>query len=190
MDNLTLKKLFDVSEYYEKLRNFENVIFSYKGQMSGKMLDEILEHMSDKLSDRESHIKLRRRVSIIAVEILQNVYHHYAAVTEGDSQHSPVIFMLGKNEDAYFIQSGNFVSVQKASYLKEKIDYVNSLSLEELKSKYREILSNGDFSEQGGAGLGIIDIVRKSGQPLDYKFVESDNKQIFFELKINVPLIA
>lgn len=188
--NIPLKKLFDVSKYYEELRQLDNVIFSYKGEISSKMMDEILELTEAKLTKGESQVKIRRRVHIIAVEILQNVYHHSESSGNDHFVDASVIFVLGRDEESYFVQAGNFIPLEKAAFLKEKIDFVNTLTNAELKSKYREILSDGNFSEQGGAGLGIVDIARKSGQRLTYKFVESDGHQVFFELKINVPVKA
>jgi hypothetical protein len=52
---------------------------------------------------------------------------------------------------------------------------------------YREVLSNGEFSHKGGAGLGIIDISIKSGSQLHYSFSQvNDNSSFYvFEVCIN-----
>jgi hypothetical protein len=60
------------------------------------------------------------------------------------------------------------------------------MSKEELKTYYKEVLSNGVMSEKGGGGLGMIDIARKSGSKLDYKFSVVDEKFSFFSLSIKV----
>ncbi|WP_345368886.1 SiaB family protein kinase [Algivirga pacifica] len=185
-------KKFDVNKHYDELRQLDDVIFSYKGQMNVDLLDEILEHMSEKLVDTKGQVYSLKRVHIIAVEILQNLFHHYETYNSPDGQESTdnlVVFILGKEEDAFFIQSGNFVSHDRATFLQSKIEEVNGLSPEELRKLYREILSNGNFSAHGGAGLGILDIARKSAQPIIYQFKEYREDRLFFELKVRIPAV-
>ena len=70
--------------------------------------------------------------------------------------------------------------------LRARLDEVNSLNKEELKEYYKRILNNGEMSMKGGGGLGMIDIARKTGEKLDYNFLEIDNKVSFFTLNIKV----
>ena len=55
-----------------------------------------------------------------------------------------------------------------------------------LKVYYKEVLNNGEMSAKGGGGLGMIDIARKSGKKLEYKFDNVDNEYSFFSLNIKV----
>ena len=58
---------------------------------------------------------------------------------------------------------------------------------DELRSFYKEILDNGSYSNKGTAGLGIVDIVRKSGQPLRCRFDFSNDKYCFATLETRIP---
>jgi hypothetical protein len=60
------------------------------------------------------------------------------------------------------------------------------MSKDELKEYYKEILNNDEFSDKGGGGLGMIDIARKSGQKLNFNFIEVDNQYSFFSLSIKI----
>ena len=60
------------------------------------------------------------------------------------------------------------------------------MSKEELKEFYKKTLNNGQMSKKGGGGLGMIDIARKTGEKLDYNFLEIDNKVSFFTLNIKI----
>ena len=42
------------------------------------------------------------------------------------------------------------------------------------------------ISDKGGAGLGFIDIARKTGSPLEYHFEPLDDKNSFFLLKTSI----
>lgn len=182
----------EVNSLYEKLKGRNgNKLFAFKGIMNDDILGEILSRVEDTLSEHESLMKLQRRINVIAVEILQNIFHHFEGIDSKTVLEPPsniVLFLLSKDKNAYYIVAGNYVPIETANFLKERIDSINELSVDELKKRYRKVLSNGDFSEQGGAGLGIIDIARKSGQKLDYEFSSTNETHSFFTIKVSVPI--
>ena len=104
---------------------------------------------------------------------------------KGDKNRS-AIFMIAKNSGAYNIITGNYILNENIHGLKTRLDEVNSLSKEELKDYYKSVLNNGEMSLKGGGGLGMIDIARKTGEKLEYDFLEIDNKVSFFTLNIKV----
>ena len=55
-----------------------------------------------------------------------------------------------------------------------------------LKQMYKKQINEGKISSRGGAGLGLIDIARKSGQKLKYQFLDLNNNYYFFILEIEV----
>ncbi len=82
--------------------------------------------------------------------------------------------------------TGNFIRNDKISLVKDKIDFINTLNKEELKEHYKTARLNSVISDVGGAGLGFIDMVRKSGNKLDYKFYETDADFSFFVLNSKI----
>ncbi len=94
--------------------------------------------------------------------------------------------MIGKNKNVYTIITGNYIINENVHGLKTRLDEVNSLTKEELKEYYKKVLNNGEMSLKGGGGLGMIDIARKTGEKLDYNFLDIDNKVSFFTLNIKV----
>ena len=119
------------------------------------------------------------------VECLQNVVKH-ADAFKGDGTNKSAIFMIGKKEDEYIIMSGNAIKNENINSLAERLDSINNLDKEGLKSMYKDIIKNTSISEKGGAGLGFIDMARKSGNKLDYKFFEMKEGISFFCLKSTV----
>ena len=57
---------------------------------------------------------------------------------------------------------------------------------DEFKNYYQDVLSNGTLSEKGTAGLGMIDIARKSGNKLEYQFLPINDTNSFFCLNIKI----
>jgi hypothetical protein len=81
---------------------------------------------------------------------------------------------------------GNYIKNEAVRELRERIDKINELDYEELKKLYRFKLENGSFHAGGGAGLGIIDIARKSGTKISYNFEVINTSYSFFSLNIAV----
>lgn len=61
--------------------------------------------------------------------------------------------------------------------------------IQELKKLYRATLQQNPNEESKGAGLGIIDIARKSGKPIHYDIQTIDEKHSFFSLKAEIELL-
>lgn len=60
------------------------------------------------------------------------------------------------------------------------------LGKEVIRKEYQEQLVNGKLSEVGGAGLGFIDIARKSGKQMEYCFSPKDDERLFFTFNVKV----
>jgi hypothetical protein len=163
---------------------------SYKGAASNDLLTSILAIAQSKLAEVENKSVVKKRVFTILVEIIQNIYHHFAAV-EIDNLHEDdsIAFILSKIDDTYIIITGNYVARGDVAALKSRIDEVNAMNAEQLKEKYRETLNTGEVSAKGGAGLGIIDIARRSGSKLEYSFREYSPKYSFFSLTVKISAI-
>jgi hypothetical protein len=135
----------------------------------------------------ESSIK--RKVFNVMVECLQNIVKHSEDYEEADKRLN-AIFMIGKHQDEYIIMSGNPIYSKNVSVLQEKLDKINSLDKEGLKTLYKDIIKGTNISEKGGAGLGFVDMARKSGQKLEYDFTEIDSEVAFFSLKTTISRVA
>ena len=94
--------------------------------------------------------------------------------------------MIAKTSEAYIITTGNYMISSDVPSLKDKLDLVNSMDKAELKAYYKLVLSEGTMSSKGTAGLGMIDIARKSGEKLDYNFLSINDKTSFFSLAVKI----
>ena len=94
--------------------------------------------------------------------------------------------MVVKSNTAYEVISGNFIKQSNTDHLKKRIEEINQLTTDELRDKYRSKLDEGVFSETGRAGLGIMDMVRKSGQPLQFGFNSINDEYAYFSLQVNI----
>ncbi|MCX7954424.1 MAG: SiaB family protein kinase [Bacteroidales bacterium] len=158
-----------------------NLGYIYKGIFTPEVTDTVLFLTENKLEKQEESSKLKKRVYHILVEALQNVVRHQAKDEKRNPFHDS-LFLIQKIENRYVITTGNIVKTENIPFLQAFIDKINTLSKEELKEYYMKILEEGTFSEKGGAGLGLLDIARKSGNKLLYKFVPFSKDHSYFYL--------
>jgi hypothetical protein len=175
----------DVFDIYDKMER-NNILLSFKGEITSELLTSILQIMENKMDNMQEEPKMKKKVYNVLVECLQNLYHHLDEVNETDDKIRSAIFTIGKLDNKYSIITGNYILNENISGLRNRLDEVNSLSKEQLKEYYKKVLNNGEMSLKGGGGLGMIDIARKTGEKLEYNFLEIDNKVSFFTLNIKV----
>jgi hypothetical protein len=167
----------------------DNVILSFKGMVTSELLDSVLQIMESKMEHIEESRKVRKKVYNILVECLQNLHHHIVVESEGqknDLTTKSALLMVARTEDYYEIKTGNYILNSQVESLKVKLELINSMTKEELKLYYQYVLQEGSLSEKGTAGLGMIDIARKSGNKLNFEFLEVDSVNSFFCLNVKI----
>lgn len=177
----------EVYDIYKKLEE-RNVLLSFKGMITSELLTTILQIMESKMDHIDENPKVKKKVFNILVECLQNLYHHIDQddVVAIPAEERSALLMISKTADTYQITTGNYMRASDAPGLKEKLELVNGMDKEELKAYYKHVLSEGNMSSKGTAGLGMIDIARKSGEKLEFDFLTINDKTSFFSLTVKI----
>ncbi len=179
---------FSLNKWYADKKVGE-VVLEYSGSITSDVIDKALEEMESQLNLKQETNQIRKKVFNVFVECLQNMYHHIDSLpalseTVGNDSFGAVI--LSKEKTSYRISTGNFIRSEQVTQIKDRIDQVNSLSEIELRMLYRDILNNNEISVKGGGGLGMLDIVRKAGNKLEYYFYPYSNDLVFFALDVYI----
>jgi hypothetical protein len=157
----------------------QNITTIYHGNFDQDMIKSVLGMTERKLKQEKVDESIKKKLFNIMIEGLQNIAKHQLEV---DHYHHPFL-MIAHDPDNYHVVTGNFIANDKIETLKGKIDKINSLSREELKEYYKEARLSSVISSVGGAGLGFIDMARKSGNKLNYNFYEMNNEHSLFILQ-------
>ncbi len=178
-------------DLYNKIYN-ENVLLMYKGAITFDLVTSVIETLDKKIAVLEPNKKIQKLFYSAAVESIHNLYHHmdevkgsFKEISEHDAK-SGLITVIAK-EKYYNILTGNFVPEEKVNGMKARIDEINATNKDGLRTLYKDTLSNGEFSDKGTAGLGLIQLARKTGEKLNYKFdkVNDEYSYFTFQIKIN-----
>lgn len=176
---MTTKTIYEFYKLLEK----DNISFSYRGSFSNNVLTMATQLIKDNLD--EEHSRLRNKLSFLMIESFQNI-SRYADRENTELDKNSEFFMTRNIDDTFYIISANLIDNNKIPYVKEQLEKVNTLDKKELNKLYREVLTNKQINEKGGAGLGFIEMVRKTKGKLPFDFVKIDEEQSMFFMQIEL----
>jgi len=163
----------------------QKLILVYQGDFTQETTKSILTMAERSLEASEEDPAIKRKVFNVMVEALQNIVKHNEEI-DASERRNAAIFLIGKESNRYTIMSGNPIPSTGISPLKETLEEINALDKEGLKDLYKKIIQDATISDKGGAGLGFVDMARKSGEKLWFDFPKMSEDCAFFCLKVNV----
>lgn len=161
-----------------------NAMLVYVGSFGQDTVKSMLKYIESKLEGSGVNDLVRKKIFNVMTEMLQNITKHQQ---KSDSQiPGNAVFVMGETEEGYYLLTGNMAADSIEKPLSEKLSHINSLSKEELKELYKKARLESTISDVGGAGLGFIDMVRKSENPLKFSFTQQPENITFFTLQANI----
>lgn len=158
----------------------------YMGGFDDHFTDILIE-VNDAASTQDKK-STRKKVSYLIAECFQNIVRH--ADPDGDFEGShithPKMFALRHHKGTYLMSTSNIVHKTKLDKLEQALESLQNLGPEELKKIYLNSLQTGGHNEAGGAGLGLIEMARKSKKAPSYHFEDINQSFTNFFMQIEV----
>ena len=175
------KGLENLFEYYKELEK-DRLSFIFNGDVSDDITDGIIRITEFNVNNFEALANLSKRISFIMVECFQNVVRHGLKADQGsEKEKAGGLFAARLMGEANYVSSINLIDIEEVELLREKLNQLNSIEKDKLKALYLEVLNNAELSAKGGAGLGLIQLARKAGQPISFDFQDiSDHLSNFY----------
>lgn len=160
--------------------------YVYNGAFTQALSDRILSFAESAVDSHAESTKVKKKLYFVMVESLQNVARHSEVTPEVEQGASSFFIIQSLNKD-YYLTSANTIQKTEIESLRSKLEHVNSLDKDALKTYSNDILTQGTFSEKGGAGLGLVEMARKSGNKLAFDFsdINAAISYFYFQLKIS-----
>ena len=149
------------------------------GSFSADDVNGIAFELEQKLRDAGERKGIVKRLFSILIEALQNIRLHGEPHPNGKEEAYVVVTRI---EEGYLIQTANLALDENVSPLSARLNYLNNLEATELKQHYVDVLTNGQISHKGGAGLGFITIAMKSKNSLEFSFKPYNEGLQLFEV--------
>ena len=167
-------------EDYQEL-GAESVLMFYKGAISQETLVDLGSFLRSSLCGSK---EIKNLFSIF-VEMAHNILHYSAERKVIDKYGRGVgvgVFLVRESQDRYMISSGNLIDNGDLPDIRERVEEIHALDGEGLRRLYKERRKSGRHRTSKGAGLGLIEIARKSRQPLEVSFHDYNERFTFFSL--------
>ena len=174
----------DVTERFLTILRKNKVNLIYCSQFTGQKAFDLIGIIENLRLVGDRDILVRKRIFIVLVELLQNIHHH--AAESGETGEKTGILLLGADPHVTKIATGNLIRNDEVEPVLTHFDHLNSLDRKGLEALYKEKLGNRDFSEPTKNGIGLVDLLLKSGHPIIYKCIRVDERRSFLSIEIIV----
>lgn len=168
-----------VYERYSNLR-VKDISVVFEGQITHQVMKTLTTLVEEQLDDVEDD-RVLRRVYHVMVESLQNINRHAESYEYRGHPYPGVgLVLVAKNKERFQVTTGNIIETGHVEEISLFLGKLNVMDADALDDLYKKQMREGILSPKGGAGLGFIDIRRKTGNLLDFSFVKIDNETTFF----------
>jgi hypothetical protein len=160
----------------------DRLMFVYRGIVTNENSVPLLMLLEKEMEHSDFGFTGRKRLFMFVLESLQNVSRH--SMNSKHANMSMVVY--SKASSGYTVTTGNVIPDSRIEDLRKRLEEINNLRSAEIRNVYRQMLSSAEFSNKGGAGLGLIEMARKTGNRLDYDFVPLKDDHSYFVLSKTV----
>lgn len=159
----------------------EEIFLQYKGPVQYDTIGFLISELKEKMFENQVKQSVYKKVLMVMIETLENVfkYHEFFEKDKHIIKEFPPRLVISKSPDYFRIETSNPIRKKDIAKFKKKLDEIQKLDKNGIKEVYKETITNGKFSEKGGAGLGIIEIAKISDEKMDFSFKPINNE---FEL--------
>ncbi len=147
----------------------EKNLVQYAGQLSSEVRIQLLDLLKAVSLANLGERNDLKRLCGIALELLDNAQRY------GNSH--DVSFEWRIEGDQLVVTIKNHADRVDAERLMKTVDGINAMSAEEVTAAFRAQLTNETFGEKGGAGLGMLQIAKRTGGQLKARIEQVENEQ-------------
>jgi hypothetical protein len=172
--------LFELREHFNRSR----ILLCFNGPISRSLIEEIGNALKNYLQADSALPSAAMDVFSAYVEMTQNIRHYALAQGYDELDSSATIVVARDGEGRYVVQAGNLVEARDGEALLRRLDELASMDKVQLKAAYKaQLRQPRDANAASGAGLGLIDVARKSSLPLAASLVGCSATRSFFTLR-------
>ncbi|CAN2041168.1 ATP-binding protein [Candidatus Magnetomoraceae bacterium gMMP-15] len=173
----------DLYKFKQELTS-EGIIFCFNGPTSQDVLVTIGDALRMKMQEEDVSMSTTIKVFSVFVEQVQNIIYYSAEKINSPNNDLRLgIIAVGRKNNKYYVVGGNLVQAEKTTALQEKLSIIQNMDKKQLKSYYKEQRKKGRPETSKGAGLGFIEMARKSSEPISYDIKIINEDVAFFSFK-------
>ena len=164
----------------------KDIILHFRGNLDYDTIGELITTLRESMKNRGVRFGLFKKMLTLMIESLENVvrYNSGSLVQQALLNEYPPEMIISKKEDCFLLETSNVIHNSDASTLSDKLTTLNNSDLDTIKELYRTTITNGKFSDKGGAGLGMIEMAKIVENKINFSFHPVDDQHSFFILRL------
>lgn len=164
----------------------EELFLYYKGPVLYDTIGQLIGDLKERMF--EGHVKqaVYKKVLMVMIEALENVFKYHEHFDKDTTllKRNPPEIAISRVKNNFLISCSNPILIKDVAPLLKRLEYISSLDKTGVKDEYKSIITNGQFSEKGGAGLGLVEMAKISDVKIDYSFVPIDEKFDYYSIRL------
>jgi hypothetical protein len=165
----------DLFSAFRHTADYNGVLFYYNGSLSQNVIATMGDALKQRLQNEDTNGPKARKLFSSFIEMVQNALHYSPTAPGSDEKVGAVA--VGKKDGKFYIVCGNLVEKQYVERIREKIEPLRTMTIEEIKKAYRQQLKNDAHETEDevskGAGLGFLTVARDASEPIEYSLVDT-----------------
>jgi len=165
----------------------KNSIIDFEGSISFETMEKLLNQLKSASQFNALRKPVRKRVYGTVVESIDNIFKYATPFkNKGKLQNKPPQIIVKEADGKFIVSAGNLIRNDQVEDLKYKLNRINMMDDDELKSLYEEVINKEAKEEDRGAGLGLITMALRTEKDIKYSFSQVDDDYAFFEYEITL----
>lgn len=149
--------------------------FCYSGPLSEEVLTSISAVVKDQLTDSKSNLTIKTKVFGIFIEQAQNIIRYSGSRVDKSGVGS---VSISHTDSGFMLESVNEITGSDQKRVTEILRGLKGMDTTQLKAAYKQRIKNGPPVGSAGAGLGFIEVARRSTR-FDYAFEKHNGVTLF-----------
>ncbi|MBN1184746.1 MAG: SiaB family protein kinase [Bacteroidales bacterium] len=174
--------LYEFFNYFSE----DNLTFIYKGNFSDEITGRLIDLSERNINSISELSRITNKISFLLAECFQNIVRHGETEFFEDRDYPEGMFITRSVGSKVYIISSNLIENTQIKEIQGQIETINNMDKDQLKDLHLRVLSDNRRTKKGGAGLGLIEMARKSGHKLEYEFEDFDGYYSFFYLQVKL----
>ena len=174
--------LFQLREQF----SHEGIMMCFNGPFSHSIIEEIGTAIRNHLAAENIARIAVQDVFAVYIEMAQNTrnYMQMRSIPLTDAGSATIV--IAKRGETYAVTSGNVILKEDINELSSRIDRINSLDPDGLKRLVRQQLRSKLPAGSLGAGIGLMEMAKRTAGKLAYTIRDIDERHAFFTLTVQV----
>lgn len=171
--------LLSIREQFNK----NQILLCFNGPISRSLIEEVGNALKNYLHEDNAQPGAAMDVFGVYIELTQNIRHYARKMDYSEFEGSATVVVAKAETGGYQVLAGNQVALTDGQALCDQIAQLTKMDKSELKKAYKiQLRLPRNEHSTSGAGLGLLDVARKSSQPITTKLVDIGNGNGFFSV--------